>query len=230
MEEQLNIIQNLVKNKKKFIFIGGAGSGKTEIATNFAINLSRDQDLPVHFFDVDQTKSAFRARDIKKDMIESGVIFHQPVEFLDSMVVPHGLKETLLDTETYSIIDAGGNEKGSRMLAHLEEHIKSENAIVFLVINCYRPFFDSEIAATSEIKSITEALGETEFRVIANPNFGTVTNAIDVIEGLKITYELLGLYKDRVSILTYNNKIEIKKEDFSSLNIIGIDLFQRKYI
>lgn len=225
-----NALLNIVRDKKKLIFIGSAGSGKTEIASNFAIGLSQNQNLPVHFFDVDQTKSAFRARDIKDEMSDNGVIFHQPEEFLDSMVVPHGLKEALMDMETMTVIDAGGNEKGTKMLAHLEEYIKPENSIVFLVINCYRPFFENEIAARAEIESISEALGETEFKVIANPNFGAVTTESEIKDGLRMIIELLGENKDRISALIYMSDLKINPMDFADMNVLGIKLFQENYM
>ena len=56
----------LQKGKKNFVFIGEAGSGKSEIAINFAVNLARIADRPVHFFDMDQTKPLFRSRDVKE--------------------------------------------------------------------------------------------------------------------------------------------------------------------
>ena len=36
----------LQKGKKNFVFIGEAGSGKSEIAINFAVNLARIADRP----------------------------------------------------------------------------------------------------------------------------------------------------------------------------------------
>ena len=51
------ILTDFLRNgKKNFVFIGEAGSGKSEIAINFAINFTKIQDRPVHFFDMDQTK------------------------------------------------------------------------------------------------------------------------------------------------------------------------------
>ena len=41
------ILTELLKNKKNFVFVGEAGSGKSEIAINFAIQLARLSDKPV---------------------------------------------------------------------------------------------------------------------------------------------------------------------------------------
>jgi len=39
-----------------FVFLGEAGSGKSEIAISFAKALAKAGDKPVHFFDLDMTK------------------------------------------------------------------------------------------------------------------------------------------------------------------------------
>lgn len=48
--------------EKNLVFIGEAGSGKTETAVNLALRMAREGGRRVHFFDMDQTKPLFRAR------------------------------------------------------------------------------------------------------------------------------------------------------------------------
>ncbi len=71
-------------NKTNFIFIGGAGSGKSEIALNFAAMLARKKTKPVHFFDLDMTKPSFRSRDAREELEKEGVIFHFEEQFMDA--------------------------------------------------------------------------------------------------------------------------------------------------
>ena len=66
----------LLSGAKNIVFLGEAGSGKTETAINLALRLAREGGRSVHFFDMDQTKPLFRARDCG-DVLESrGVVFH----------------------------------------------------------------------------------------------------------------------------------------------------------
>lgn len=41
---------------KNFVFVGEAGSGKSEIAINFAHLLLEQSEKEIHFFDMDMTK------------------------------------------------------------------------------------------------------------------------------------------------------------------------------
>lgn len=86
------ILTELLKNKKNFVFVGEAGSGKSEIAINFAIQLARLSDKPVHFFDVDQTKPLFRSRDVKEKLQEENVTFHYEEQFFDAPTIVGGVR------------------------------------------------------------------------------------------------------------------------------------------
>lgn len=55
--------EEFIGKAKNIVFIGEAGSGKTETAVNLALRLAREDGRAVHFFDMDQTKPLFRARD-----------------------------------------------------------------------------------------------------------------------------------------------------------------------
>ena len=57
-------LKKLIGDNINFVFVGEAGSGKSEISINFAKWLVQLQDKPVHFFDMDQaTVSIQRCRD-----------------------------------------------------------------------------------------------------------------------------------------------------------------------
>ena len=60
-------------NRHNFVFLGEAGSGKSEIAINFAKALARTETRPVHFFDLDMTKPLFRSRDAGRELEQAGI-------------------------------------------------------------------------------------------------------------------------------------------------------------
>ena len=57
---------DLLLEKKNFVFIGEAGSGKSEIILNVAAKLARETGKKVDMFDLDQTKPLYRSRDMKE--------------------------------------------------------------------------------------------------------------------------------------------------------------------
>ena len=67
---------DVLKEKKNFLFIGEAGSGKSEIVLNVAAKLARETGKKVDLFDMDQTKPLYRSRDMADDFKELGVDIH----------------------------------------------------------------------------------------------------------------------------------------------------------
>ena len=68
-----NYLETMLQKKKNFIFLGEAGSGKSEIAVNFAMEFARGGVKNIHFFDLDQTKPLFRSRDICGKLEDAGI-------------------------------------------------------------------------------------------------------------------------------------------------------------
>ena len=64
--------EQLMKEKKNFVFIGEAGSGKSEIVLNIANKLAASTEKKVDLFDLDQTKPLYRSRDLQEDFAARG--------------------------------------------------------------------------------------------------------------------------------------------------------------
>lgn len=180
----------LLKNKKNFVFIGEAGSGKTEISLSLAIHMTKLTDKSVHLFDMDQTKPNFRARDAAQKMEREGVKLHYHEQILDTPNVVSGVNEHLNDPDSYVLMDVGGGSHGSHMIGQFYQMLNREEALVFYVINPYRPW-------SSEVENIQETmrrvLGSARLQKIAllgNPNFGPKTTLEDVLEGVEQLHKL----------------------------------------
>ncbi len=68
----MNIIKDRILKHKNYFFVGEAGSGKSEIAINYAIELNKNTDKTVHFFDLDMTKPLFRSRELEDTLKAEG--------------------------------------------------------------------------------------------------------------------------------------------------------------
>ena len=68
--------EKFTNGAKNLVFLGEAGSGKTETSINLARKLACESSRRVHFFDMDQTKPLFRARDCETELENEGIIFH----------------------------------------------------------------------------------------------------------------------------------------------------------
>ena len=71
MAQQTSVSSLLdMTSSSNVVFLGEAGSGKSEIALNFAQALAELGGKPVHFFDLDMTKPLFRSRDRREALEE----------------------------------------------------------------------------------------------------------------------------------------------------------------
>lgn len=109
-------LKKLIGDNINFVFVGEAGSGKSEISINFAKWLVQLQDKPVHFFDMDMTKPLFRSRDVEMQMEALGIICHHEKQFMDAPTVVGGVNRLLKDEDCYVVMDVGGDHIGARAI------------------------------------------------------------------------------------------------------------------
>lgn len=191
-------VAQITKGKKNFVFIGEAGSGKSEIAVNFAQALCQQRDREVHFFDLDMTKPLFRTRDISNELLRMGIQPHYEQQFMDAPTTTGGVQQFLRSEDCYVVMDVGGDYIGARSIGGYASQLNGENTTVYYVMNSYRPW-------STDIQHIDCVLGEIlnvshlsieKLHLIANPNLGINTCTQDIIDGLEHLDKMVGAYKN----------------------------------
>jgi hypothetical protein len=181
--------KKLDQGKRVFVLLGEAGSGKSEIAVNWALQLAAAGEQ-VRFYDMDQTKPLFRSREVSKLLQDNGVLIDDYWQCLDSPTIPDAVFDRVNDPDRITILDVGGNAAGARMLGQLA-HAWGDKAVAYLVINCYRPYSGSQSALQTNLETIVAAARVEPVEVISNPNFGAQTTLADVEAGHKMLETLL---------------------------------------
>ena len=183
-----------IEHKSNFVFIGEAGSGKSEIAINFARQLVELNEKPVHFFDMDMTKPLFRSRDVK-EMIEGfGINFHHQEQFFDAPTLVGGVNALLKDENRFVVMDVGGNDIGARAIGGFAPKINQDHTAVFYVLNAYRPWSTNLDHIDGTLSSIlkTSHIKLDQIRIVSNPNNGVFTTGDEVLQGHAKLSEMLG--------------------------------------
>lgn len=193
-----NIYKKFTVNKSNFIFIGEAGSGKSEIAINFARQLADRIEKPVHFFDMDMTKPLFRSRDVQTEIEHLGIIFHHQEQFFDAPTLVGGVNRLLKDDSCYVVMDIGGNDIGARAIGGFAPKINQDNSVVYYVLNAFRPWSGNLEHIDGTLSSILKIshIKLDKICIISNPNNGISTTAEEVLEGNTKTLEMIGAIKD----------------------------------
>lgn len=193
-----HILRELLKTKKNFVFVGEAGSGKSEIAINFALCAAKLTDKAVHFFDMDQTKPLFRSRDVAGRLETEGIVFHYEDQFFDAPTIPGGVRNHLADEGSVVILDVGGDHIGSRLIGAFSPFLNRPNTQNFFVINAYRPWSRDLVTIDGTMARVLgmARIDLANVSIMSNPNVGTSTTAEEVIAGNEQVKELIGEYLD----------------------------------
>ena len=209
------------QGRKVFVFMGEAGSGKSEIAVNWALMLAA-AGRPVRFYDMDQTKPIFRSRELAELLQSNNILFEKQSQMLDAPVIPHGVLEQIREADCFTILDIGGNVSGTRAIGQFAEAWGSK-VIAYLVINCYRPFSENQYSLKETIDSILSTSRFKNAGVISNPNFGEQTSLKDVIEGHKYLEYILRETRYNIELLTVPKALQTEVQNvFPCIDIFGI--------
>ena len=179
--------------KRLTVFSGHYGSGKTNVAVNYALWL-KEKSENVVIADLDIVNPYFRTKDSMKVLSEKGVRLISS-EYANSNVdVPALPPETygvLQNKECFGVIDVGGDDRGALALGRYSEAILEDGDYELLfVINKYRPM-TRNADLTLEIMAEIEFACHMKFTAIVNnSNIGDDTTAEDVLDSVSYANEV----------------------------------------
>ena len=181
-------------NAKRITLFGGHyGSGKTNLAVNFAINL-KNSGKKVSIYDLDIVNPYFRTIDAKEKLQKAGVelvVSPYAQSNVDLPALNPASYKMTEDLSSYAVVDIGGDDRGALALGRFTEKIKAENNYDFLfVFNCFRPE-TATVEGAIQVKNEIESICKLKFTGIAsNCNLGAETTLETIKEGFKMVKDL----------------------------------------
>ena len=168
------------------LFAGHYGSGKTNVAVNYAFALA-EGGLAVTVADLDIVNPYFRTKDSEADFRERGIRFiASPYANtnVDVPALPSELYAVTEDKSRHAILDIGGDERGALALGRFAPAILEENDFeMVLVVNRFRPLTQTA-DEVKEVMDEIEAACKIPFTAfIDNSNLGEQTTASDILAG-----------------------------------------------
>lgn len=182
----------ILKNPKRItLFAGHYGSGKTNIAVNYALKL-RETGKRVEIADLDIVNPYYRTKDSEKELMEAGIRVISS-EFANSNVdfpaMPGEAYSIIDNKDSFAVCDVGGDDRGAYALGRFKDGIMAEDYEMYLVINKYRPL-TRDVDSLIEIKEEIEAAAGIPFTAIVNnSNLGRETDAQAVLDSLDYANE-----------------------------------------
>ena len=182
-----------MEHKRLTLFAGHYGSGKTNIAVNYAIALA-EEGKRVCIADLDIVNPYFRTKDSAKQLEAAGVTLISP-QFANSNVdlpaLPAEAYRMVQDKNIYGVMDIGGDDRGAYALGRYVPAIKEENnyRMVFVANNC-RPLTTTAEEALEVMREIEAACGLAFTDIVNNSNLGPETTPETVLESLEYIQKL----------------------------------------
>ena len=172
------------KVKRVTVFAGHYGSGKTNLAVNFALYLAREKKA-VSLADLDIVNPYFRSKDSRRILEEAGVRFISS-EYANSNVdvpaLPAEAYSITEDESRFGVLDVGGDDRGALALGRYVPALTCENNYdMWFVVNPYRPLTRTPEAALGVLYEIEEACRLPFTGIVSNPNIGEETTAEAVL-------------------------------------------------
>ncbi len=182
-----------MEHKRVTLFAGHYGSGKTNIAVNYALHLARE-GKDVVIADLDIVNPYFRTKDSAQVLEQAGVKLISP-QFANSNVdlpaLPAEAYRLVTDKSIYGIMDIGGDDRGAYALGRYVPALLAEDDYrMIFVANCYRPLTRTPEEALEVMREIEAACGLKFTDIVNNSNLASETTAETVLDSRRYVAEL----------------------------------------
>ncbi len=183
-----------MKNTKRLtLFCGHYGSGKTNIAVNYALHLRQGGEA-VTVADLDIVNPYFRTKDSRAELERAGIRLicsDYANTNLDIPALPPELYAITDDRSHRVVLDIGGDDRGALVLGRITPAILAENSYeMLLVINRYRPLTPDAASTVEVMREIEQAGGIRFTGLVNNSNLGEDTRPDTVLGSLSYAEEI----------------------------------------
>ncbi len=212
--------------KRVTLFAGHYGSGKTNIAVNYAVWL-KNQGKDVIIADMDIVNPYFRTKDSIDVLENNGIELISP-EFANSNVdlpaLPQEMYRVVQEKSKCAVLDIGGDDRGAYALGRYRPSILEENdyEMVF-VANFYRPLTTTPEEALEVMREVEAAAGIKFTAIVNNSNVGGETTVEDILATTKKAEQLSELSGLPILFTTAEKRLASllseKLENVFSLNL-----------
>ncbi len=168
------------------VICGGYGSGKSEIAVNFALK-QREIHHPVAIIDMDIVNPYFRSREAQNAFAANDIELVAPAGELATSALPAlpGKIYSVLRSENIeTIIDLGGDDIGAKAMARFSHQLNDYE--MFMVVNVLRPFQENEEQIADLARSIEQQSKLKITGLINNTNLLRETDEIMIMDSYPV--------------------------------------------
>lgn len=179
--------------KRITVFAGHYGSGKTNIAVNYAALIREKTGRGVSLADLDIVNPYYRAKDSTERLEKLGIrMISSPYanSNVDLPALPSEAYAIIDDKESYAVCDVGGDDRGAYALGRYRDGIMKSDYEMLMVVNMYRPLTRTLEDVLEMKEEIERAAGIPFTGIVNNSNIGPLTTPEDVVRSFAFIEEI----------------------------------------
>jgi hypothetical protein len=179
--------------EKVTLFLGNYGSGKTEVAVNYALHIAANASVgTVALADLDLVNPYFRSRE-PRDLLEAAgvrvILPDRKYHDADLPILVPEVRAALTASTAHVILDVGGDDAGARVLGALTDALPKGSYQALMVLNGNRPF-TGDVAGIKRIRSDIERAGRIEIGgLVSNTHLMEETTVETILAGYRLARE-----------------------------------------
>ena len=185
-----------MKQKRITLFVGHYGSGKTNLAVNYAMHLHRQGERVV-LADMDIVNPYFRSKDSEAELQALGIqTLSSPYANtnLDAPAMPASFYGIFEHRDRLAVLDVGGDDRGAVALGRYVPMIREENDFeMIFVANAYRALTPDPEDALEVLREIEQACKLPVTAIANNSHLGEFTDADTVLSSQSYVQKLCEL-------------------------------------
>lgn len=218
------------KDKRIRIITGHYGSGKSEVAVNYVVQLRKETEDKVALADLDVVNVYFRSRERKEEMKAMGI---HPIDSsvdapsLDLPAVSAEVTTPMNDKSYQYVIDLGGDKVGARVIARFRGSIPDDEYDLFFVVNANRERTQTAEEVMEYIDEIEAASQLKVTGLINNTHMLKATTVEDVLKGQEVSREVSKARNIPIKYVACLREVANQLPDGLEGEILPIDLYMR---
>lgn len=180
------------EHKRISIFTGHFGSGKTEVAINYALKL-KERHEKVAIVDFDVVNPYFRTKDAEEFLTAKGikVIASQFANSnIENPALPAEINMIFENRDYYAVFDVGGDDDGATPLGRYRSGFLAEDYEMFFVLNERRIITDNLDGALDIFYNIETASRLKISSIINNTHLKQYSTIKNILDGQKLAEQV----------------------------------------
>ena len=190
-------------------FIGNYGSGKTEVAVNFAVN-RQAAGIPVRIADLDLVNPYFRSREVREILESRGIEVIVPEGALARSELPilvPRIRGAIEESRGITLLDVGGDDVGATVLGSLQPVIQATPHDMLQVVNAMRPFTETAEDTERVTRMIEKAARARVTGVVGNTHLMDSTDVETICKGYEYAREVARVLGVSLKFITCEERL-----------------------